>query len=257
MNRTDDSEPLAKEWLEREYGASNVRQCNDDPPDFEVDVEGRKVGVEVRRLNSTATKNSKTVGEEEVFHPIADKVEKAIKKFNNEKWDKKDRRCLYVAIGGVDCSENHPIDKKMTIPKIVQLLGNAVDAFEAGTSPVESKFFDSHLKEPMLTIIHSVNIPQGEEHKLGLRLGVPPSSDRGVWVVDNLTKHISRCMEDKAEKVSKKVDSYDEWWLVLNDRIDYGADSKDQYEVKQSIKKIEPWKRIIILNRFNDEVWEI
>lgn len=273
MNQSNDSERLAKKWLEREYGASNVRRNNNDPPDFEVDVEGRKVGVEVRRLDDTATKRSKTVrersetvGEEEVFRPVTDKVMKAIKEVNKE-WDKKDRRRFYVMIGGINRNENAPLwDEDFS--EIVQFLQDAVAACKSGTSVVYYQSNDAGLEEPMLTVCLGGDAPQGtlpgeesEEdngHGPGLWLGVLPSGDEAAWVVPNLTKHISRCMEDKTQKVSKKVDSYDEWWLVLNDRIVYGHISPDdQHSVKQSTKKIEPWKRIIILNGVNDGVWEV
>lgn len=74
-------------------------------------------------------------------------------------------------------------------------------------------------------------------------------SDRqaGGWVVSEVIRNANICVAEKARKIEAHFHRYDEWWLVLLDRISWRLDGDECDLLRQHIPR-GPWAKIILLN---------
>jgi len=92
----------------------------------------------------------------------------------------------------------------------------------------------------------------GKVHPTLFVLGGSSDHDSGGFVVCEMARNLQICIAEKSCKVSKVRSRYSEWWLVLDDRIGYGAlDERDRNQLRELIQLDSQWSKVILVNPLN------
>ena len=76
--------------------------------------------------------------------------------------------------------------------------------------------------------------------------------DSGGFVIAEMEQNLRLCIAEKTRKVAKVHHKYPEWWLVLEDRIGYGAlDKSDRDQLRKLVRADGYWTKIILVNPLN------
>ena len=108
------------------------------------------------------------------------------------------------------------------------LLKNALQAFMSSPERTRTKL--------RLTKHFNVDFfPAGMDHGSFFVLGANMDEDSGGWVMAELERNLRLCIAEKEKKIEPFRSRYTEWWLVLEDRIDFGLDAEDRLRFKSEV----------------------
>ncbi len=235
----NDSERTVNEYLTGlELGRVVFEPDGNHPPDFLVN--GR-IAVEARRLNENEIVGGGHRGLEVTSKPLHQAVLKAL-----------------AASGPADSTQSWFVHYSVRRPlppwKIIETyLKDAVAEFRA------------HADDPpkMLRLGRSIRLEfqrASRSHDTLLLLGGYSDCDEGGFLVTDVIRNLRLCIAEKTKKVSRVRHKYSEWWLVLEDRIGYGAlDADDVQAVRAELGPIEGFARVVLVNPLRPtqglEVW--
>jgi hypothetical protein len=230
--KMDSSENLANKFL-KSQGFSDVLFEPDGnvPPDFLVN---KRIAVEVRRLNQNYEKNGVTKGLEESEIPLRHKFEKFI-----------------TSHGGSSDGKSYFISYEYCRPiapwKNIQLrLRSFLDEFNAGNI-IENEQYEIDKN------FHVEIIQANEIHSNMFLLGGYCDFDTGGYVLSEVFRNLEICIKEKTNKISKYRNQYEEWWLILIDRIGHSLNKEDRQEFSKTFKIDHDWDKIILVNPLNHE----
>lgn len=202
------SERLAFKYLRSlELGPVEFEPDGNIPPDFVV---GGRIAVEVRRLNQNHIQADGTAqGLEELSLALMARIDALCTQLgsapDNESW--------WVSI-----SYQRPVGPAK---KLISQLRRALQGFRA--SPVREAC--SLRVAPNFTIdLRRADAALGQFFHRAASI----DGDAGGWVLAELLRNLQLCVDEKQQKIALHRDRYREWWLVLDDRIDYGVDEEDR-----------------------------
>jgi hypothetical protein len=71
----------------------------------------------------------------------------------------------------------------------------------------------------------------------------------GGFVVAELVRNLRLCIGEKLRKVDRVRHKYEEWWLVLEDRISYGAlDGDDADQLRAALGPVAGFDKVVLVN---------
>ncbi len=197
------------------------------PPDFRV---GRKIGVEVRRLNQNYFDNSKPEALEELSIPLWYLIKSEASKLDNKY--KGNSYWLFL-------EHNRPMNEKRrdTAKSIRKHLNNFL--MSGKQTPVTL-----HVNDNLLIRVECASPSPG---KL-FRLGAHTDMDSGGALVSLYIENINHCISDKSTKISDYQNRYDKWWLLLVDFMMWGLDEDEIPVVKSGISSLRSFDRLLIIS---------
>jgi hypothetical protein len=223
----DRAEMLALKHLKERYLSVIHEPDGVAAPDFLVD--GR-YAVEVRRLNQNIESNGEIESLEETAIPLAQRVQKLLKKLGppkaNHSWF-------------VDLTFSRPIPewkviKKYMVTELEKVKNNS--DYEPTILPNTS-----YLR---LGLMRTSTI-----HEDMFLLGGYDDRESGGWVVSEFERNLIICIEDKNKSINR--DKYKTWWLLLVDLIGNSLDKKDREYFKSTFHIKHDWDKIIIIDPAN------
>jgi hypothetical protein len=226
----DKSEELAERYL-TSLGLGEVVYEPDGnvPPDFAI---AGAIAVEVRRLNQNhEAESGKPHGLEEIDIPLRHKIQKFLRAFAPSR----NGECWYV---GYDFKR--PLE---SWKELRPLLERALQEFHASPERQRTKV--------RLTRHFGIDfLPASIDHGSFFVLAANIDHDSGGWVMAELERNLRICIAEKEGKISSFRSRYREWWLVLEDRIDYAVDTEDRPRFKSEVMpRIEhTFDRIVLLD---------
>jgi hypothetical protein len=226
----DTSEALAERYLKSLHLGSVVYEPDGNiPPDFTVDGH---IAVEVRRLNQHyELAAGRAPGLEELDIPLR----KRIKKLLRDHSPSLNGECWYVGYG---------FRRPLEPPKeLDSLLTNALSSFMREPSRQRTKL--------KLTPHFDIDFFRaGVDHGSFFVLGANIDRDSGGWVMPELDRNIRLCIAEKERKIAPYFAKYREWWLILEDRIDYAIDLEDRTRFKNEFlsKITHCFSRVVLLD---------
>ena len=54
-------------------------------------------------------------------------------------------------------------------------------------------------------------------------LGAHTDDQEGGWVISEMVRNLDLCIAEKTKKIENYKSRYPEWWLILVDRVSFGA----------------------------------
>lgn len=224
------SEQLAERYLTLlNLGKVVCEPDGNVPPDFAV---GGTIAVEVRRLNQNHEFGAgKTQGLEEIDIPLRHRIQNHLREFAPSR----NGECWYVGYGF-----RRPVESWNVLRP---LLDRALQEFHASPQGQRSKV---KLTRHFSIDFFPASIDRGSFFVLGANMDY----DSGGWVMAELERNLRICIAEKEKKISTFRSRYAEWWLVLEDRIDYAVDSGDRPRFKSEVMpRIEhAFDRIVLLD---------
>jgi hypothetical protein len=220
----DDSETIANKYLaHRGFQKIDFEpEGKSKPPDFLVDD---RIAVEVRRLNQNelcTTPGTKPRGLEEVAIPVWKNIQQLLPSLGHPKG----QFSWYVFI-----RYSRPVPGRRQIEDAIrQHLGAFRD--NPTQKPATIQIFDNLVLKLF---------PAGRLYPDYFVMGGRSDYDTGGWVIPELERNLKICIDDKTAKMSGIRGKYAEWWLVLIDHINYGA---------EEALPVPPhnWDKIILIN---------
>ncbi|MFY0639518.1 MAG: hypothetical protein JXR16_00635 [Bermanella sp.] len=226
----DSSEKLAKKFLQS-LGFSDILFEPDGniPPDFLVN---KKIAVEVRRLNQNYENNGVHKGLEESEIPLWHKFERTIKNYGKP-------------IAGKSYFVSYEYSRPIAQWEVI----------EGSLKKHLDEFGDGKIKESeQYEIAHNFNVEiaqASEQYPDFFLLGGYCDFDMGGFVLSEVYRNLKVCIREKTEKISKHKNKYDEWWLVLIDRIGHSLNQEDRLEFSKTLKIEHDWDKVILVNPLN------
>ena len=223
----NDSEKLVQEYLTRQ-GFTNVVYEPDGnvPPDFLVD--GR-IAVEVRRLNQNEETSTGFHGLEELAIPLDSAVRKVL-----------------ASMGPP------PADASWFVFYVFRRPLPSVKQIELALKVALTNFKNRPSHQPSdLRVFKNFGLrifPAQKKYSTFFVLAGSHDRDVAGWMVSEIARNISLCVPEKTRKIAAVRDKYPEWWLVLDDRIGYGLDESDRYQLQKLIENDDHWDKIILVN---------
>lgn len=203
------------------------------PPDFKV---GKSLGVEVRRLNQSHFGRSDVKGLEELSIPLRACLEEVLRSFDKEYAG----NSYWVVL-----NYHRPLSIKLS--KLKDEMRVALRRFldGRGTVPCRIKVSDNLA----FRIYPSRNVMDRLFRHAG-------SSDRnsGGWLVPVYISNISHCLTEKSKKISGYKPRYQEWWLLLVDRMAWGLDVKETQEVSSAISQLGNFDKLIVIDQLGNKL---
>jgi hypothetical protein len=202
------SERLALAYLSSlDLGPVEFEPDGNIPPDFVV---GGYIAVEVRRLNQHHVQADGTAqGLEELAIPLMARVEALCERLGPSR----DGDCWWVFL-----RYSRPVGQ----PKdLIAEMKRALTGFGACTTR----------EACTLQVTAEVRLdlrPASRGRAHFFTFGGASDGDAGGWVLAELARNLQLCIDEKKRKIAPYRDRYREWWLVLDDRIDYGVDDEDR-----------------------------
>lgn len=87
------------------------------------------------------------------------------------------------------------------------------------------------------------------KHDTLLLLGGSSDHDSGGFLVAELVRNLRICIGEKLRKVDRVRHKYEEWWLVLEDRISYGAlDGDDADQLRAALGPVAAFDKVVLVN---------
>ena len=219
----DQTEALAQEYL-RCHGMTPLAYEPDGnvPPDFAY----RRIAIEVRRLNQQDADGS---GLEEKAIPLRMRLDKLLPPLGPPV-----RSSWWVSF-----SYTRPIEAWATLqPKIVSALSHFRVSLD-----------ERNLR---LAIADRFEITLAKMDKLHDNCFVAASysdNDAGGWIAAETIKNLKVIIQEKTLKVRPFHARYEEWWLVLIDRIAQARlDAYELEAVREHVERPPEWAKIILVN---------
>jgi hypothetical protein len=228
--RMDATEGLVETHLQHR-GFEDIRFEPDGnvPPDFLVNGE---IAIEARRLNQHEREPALPRGLEETSIPLRRTVQRVLDDLGPPR---------HGARWFVNFSFSRPLPPR---PVVVRALGDALEQFACQSEPECFRF--------RLGAALSVRLSRaGQMHPRMFVLGATSDHDDGGFVVAELERNLSICLNDKTQKIAPYRRRYPVWWLVLVDRIAYASlDSQDLKVVRGLVAGLNQgaWNKIVLVS---------
>ena len=82
-----------------------------------------------------------------------------------------------------------------------------------------------------------------------LVLGGSSDHEAGGFLLDELSRNLRICIDEKVRKVDRVRHKYGEWWLAFEDRIGYGAlNSEDADQLRAALGPVAGFDKVILVN---------
>jgi hypothetical protein len=203
----NEDEAIANEFLKSlNIGGVCFEPYGNIPPDFQVD--GRKIGVEVRRLNQNHVFPD---GEKHAYEHLGirmwHRMTKLLKQFGpsyeGESWH-------------VTMTFRRPLDWRRTEMDVVSQLDNFKQSdSRADTTLKFGDNFELDLDRARKDVGSFFN------------LWGSCDGDAGGAILAEVERNLRLCIEEKERKTAPYRDRYDEWWLVLINYVDLHMEAED------------------------------
>ena len=95
--------------------------------------------------------------------------------------------------------------------------------------------------------------PASDQYSNLFLLGGYCDFDLGGPVLSEVHRNLQICIREKTEKISEHKHKYEEWWLVLIDRIGHSLNQEDRLEFSKTFKIEHDWDKIILVNPLNHD----
>jgi hypothetical protein len=105
-----------------------------------------------------------------------------------------------------------------------------------------------HVEIPADESVEISFFPASDVHNAVFICGTGSDDDSGGFVVHEMLKNLSVCVEEKSLVVAPHRHKYREWWLVFVDYIGYGLVPCDQEMLLKHWKMEHDWDRMILIN---------
>ena len=80
-------------------------------------------------------------------------------------------------------------------------------------------------------------------------LGSYSDGDSGGFVLSEMQRNMTICIEEKTRKVARVRSRYPEWWLALVDTIGYGDhDESERADLRRLIQMADQWDKILLVS---------
>lgn len=223
----DKSEKQVEAYL-RHLGYQNMRFEPDGnvPPDFLVDA---SIAVEVRRLNQNYKTNGRSVGLEQVAIPLHRRMQKLVHDFGQSS-PAKSWYLIYRFRRPLEDWKN--ISRKLT--NILK---------ETETTQPNTKT-DHDLGNGFTVSLVPVPVPKATM----FRIGIVSDHEAGGWVLEEMEKNLTLCIEEKTAKIQKVKSKYPEWWLIFVDHIGYGLEPDEWKLIRSRVLPPNDWQKIILVS---------
>jgi hypothetical protein len=226
-SKMDKSEQIVYQYLIHRGFADPIYEPDGNIPlDFLVD--GR-IAVEVRRLNQNDNSAGKQRGLEEIAIPLKKRFQDTLHSMgqpvNGSSWF-------------VTYSYKRPLPEwnKLELP-LKQALKDFIDLPSTDVANINIS------NEFSIRIVRA-----SKEYSTFFVLGGFCDHDAGGFVLAEMKKNISLCIEEKHRKITLVRHKYPEWWLVLVDHTGLGAHKYDFIELHELIQINDKWDKIIVVN---------
>jgi len=220
----DRSEELARQYLHH-IGFNSVIYEPDGkvPPDFLAD---ERIAVEVRRLNQNEITNSGHCGLEETEIPLLIKM-----------------KTLLASLGPSDTSVSWFVsyDFRRPLPPWKELqtrIRRELTIFRQG-QPGNSRASIGITDNFEIELMRA-----GRCYPNFFLMGGHSDGDSGGWVLHELQKNLQICIDEKARKIARVREKYEEWWLILIDYIGYGVDERHH---PQQLAIKHDWDKVLLV----------
>lgn len=218
----DHSEELAFEYL-KSLGVGPIIYEPDGnvPPDFLL---GDRIAVEVRRLNEHFVDSS---GKRRGLEDDQFALERMIKNLVLEIGPPTQGKSWFVVY-----DFHRPL---MPLSKLRRAVWECLIQFR-----------ESNHQDTEFSIGRGFSIsliPASNPHPTCFLLGGYSDDDSGGFLIGLLEDNIRHCIEEKCRKIARFRKKYPEWWLLLIDRIGYGA--------WEPIRVQHNWDRVVLLDPQN------
>ncbi|BBO77689.1 hypothetical protein DSCW_51060 [Desulfosarcina widdelii] len=202
------------------------------PPDFLVDG---VIAIEVRRLNKNYFNENGVKGLEEVSIPLVKKINTLLDNLgvpiNDESWF-------------VDFCFSRPVRHwKNLEPELRQ----ALEEFKSSPAKQNAVFRTPGFK---LKIFRASKI-----HSTMFVMGGFIDGDANGWELPDMQMNVNFCVDEKSKKVEKYQHKYQQWWLMLVNRIVHGLSKSDQDKLRKLVSIEHAWDKIIIIDPQDHKKW--
>lgn len=196
------------------------------PPDFSID----DIGIEVRRLNLNYFDGNQPEGLEEFEVPFIKMINDLFNEFNSE-----------ISSTSYWVSVRYYRNKNLKIQQIKKLLRIELKKF-IKISP-ELPYDFSITDDIELTIVDA-NIPLNKVFNL-----VVISDLNAIgFVVPFYVNNIKFAISEKTNKIQDFLREYNEWWLLLINRIPYSLQDSEKRAIIGEIKDLGLFTKLILIN---------
>jgi hypothetical protein len=223
----DESERIAKAYLDT-LGLGPVQYEPDGnvPPDFLV---GGRIAVEVRRFNQNHRSAGRHEGLEEIDIRLSWSMRKLLASFGPPPAGKSCYVCYDFS---------RPLDWRRTGPRVRRALERVLDAMPSEWTRI-----------PIDTSLTLDVFPASAPTAYAFILGGSSDDQASGYVEAKLIENLRICIDDKTAKVSRFVDRYPEWWLVLVDHTLLRPDADDIVYARGHIAIPDLWQRVVLVDR--------
>ena len=196
------------------------------PPDFAFD---NKIGIEVRRLNQNYLEGADVEGIEQVSIRIHQTLEKCFDSLDTQY----NGKTYFVAINYKRPITINPKIIKREITTTLQRFLEKPKLFPATfkvNSNISLQFIEATKKYNKL-----------------FKLGITLDYNSGGWLTQLFVENVSFCVVEKTEKTKPYKSRYNEWWLLLVDRIGLDMPKEDYDEIDFSSLSKGGFNKVIII----------
>lgn len=223
----DSTERLVYEYLTSQGFSDIVYEPDGNvPPDFVIDG---LVAIEARRLNQNEETAGRLRGLEQTAIPLRTLIEKQL-------------TSMGPSTTGVSWFVFYTF--RRPLPPWKEL--------ERALKQTLTEFKDCPSPAPTLTVVTPMFnvrfIRASAVHRDIFVLGGWVDYNSGGFIVAEMSRNLSICIEEKSRKVAKVRHKYQQWWLVLVDYIGYGLTESDREQLRELTKAKGPWDKVILVN---------
>jgi hypothetical protein len=195
-------------------------------PDFLLD---RRIAVEVRRLNQNYEGKEGTEG----LETEAVRSRNKIRKLALSLGPPTEGKSWFLTV-----KFRRPVPRwKGLEPSLRQVLRGFIDGSHAET---RVSFGDRVVLELF---------PASVAHRTFYVPGPANDRDSGGWVLSELERNLRICINEKTLKLQSYKANYPEWWLVLDDHIDFSLDDIDREHFSRTVSlPSHQWDKIILIS---------
>lgn len=202
------------------------------PPDLLVE---NRIAIEVRRLNQNKKLNGKLMGLEQGENSIYSWITKVIQNVSDQN---------FTTSAFVSYSFRRPYpDKKELLRWITSTLNQHKTLIDNPKDYYYSDFDDS---------FELSFYPAGKKLQNQFVIGMTCDSDSGGFMVGELFKNINFIIEEKERKISKFKGKYQEWWLMLINRMDVSLNNKELEQLKSSRIQSTAFDKVLLVSGLPD-----
>jgi len=221
-------EIIVENILKKKYHTKIVFEPDGNiPPDFKI---GNLIAVEVRRLNQNFFQENHVEGLEKLSIPMFDAFHEVLKSFGYQK----SNISYYVGIFFM-----RPID--LDIYELKKLIKECLQSFL--NNPDKTFPLSLAITDEVDLIIQKA--PSIKKYLFSPMGGM--DKDSGGFVISMYINNIRHCIYEKSEKIKGHLNSYDEWWLYLVDRMLWDLDTYDVKEITKNIQGIGNFDKVSII----------